>query len=538
MERQRTLSRVVDASEGAVMKENITIKNAHAHLPVQALWLLVPVEGLGVLAILAYVATHWQLFVQQTTAIMAWLALVVSMAAYLGLIYLLVRVVRSGIEALVALVQGLMGAYRQFEEARSVRTANKVSQALLHAGNNVVVYRNQAGEIIVKTIQQEKYNYSIRQIDAPGNGQQQLPPPKQGIPDVIRYEDVADAIPEDMSLLGIHPSNGDLELTLWEKLKCLWVVGSSSTGKSNTVFGKAREAVDHSAKLLPVDQHAGKDDSLARKLAPLKSAFLRPVAVKDNEVLDALNWFKTEFERRVNCPCGQQAKRCAACSQKIVLICDEMNRMVRNEALVKPLKEIVAICGEESRGFGMYGWFLSQKCAHLKWLRDSAITVIVHRLTRFEEALLACNDDRAAAKQLLTFKIGRTFVYGVDFDGLLELQQPLYDVPDVIESDLSYVESEEESDEDIHEVQTESLVESTSSTTGDVVPIDGEPTDRTFPFGVEKFRQAQKLLLAQRNQNDIICEVWNVQENTRAFRSAKEEFRQMLAYLASMAGEV
>jgi hypothetical protein len=362
----------------------------------------------------------------------------------------------------------------------------------------------------------------------------EAPREDEAIDAVVRYEDVADEVPEDMSLLGIHPSNGDLELTIWEKLKCLWIVGSSSTGKSNTVYGKALEAVEKGALLLPVDQHAGKEDSLARKLAPLRKAFKRSVAITDDEVLAAFDLFKAEFERRVNCPCGKQARRCAACSEKLVLICDEMNRMVRNERLVKPLKEIVAICGEESRGFGMYGWFLSQKCAGLKWLRDSAITVIAHRLTRFEEAKLACNEDRKAANRLLRFPVGRTFVYGVDFDGLLELQQPLYDVPAIVESDLTYVESEEESEEDIHEVKTESL----SSAANDTVPTDGQPTDRTFPFDAEKFRQAQKKLLAQRNQNDIICEVWQVQENTRAFRAAKEEFRLMLAYLASMAGEV
>ncbi len=113
-----------------------------------------------------------------------------------------------------------------------------------------------------------------------------------------------------------------------------------------------------------------------------------------------------------------------------------MNRMCRNEVLFKPLREIVAICGEESRGFGMYGWFLSQKCAGLKWLRDSAITVIAHRLTRFEEALLACNDDRQAAKKLLAFKVGRSYIYGVDFDEPIELQQPLYEVP-VVESTVT-----------------------------------------------------------------------------------------------------
>jgi len=63
------------------------------------------------------------------------------------------------------------------------------------------------------------------------------------------------------------------------------------------------------------------------------------------------------------------------------------------------------------------------------------------------------------------------------------------------------------------------------------------PLDATFPFDMKKFRHAQKRLLAKETQNKIICEVWDVQENTRAFRAAKEEFQLMLAYLASMVGE-
>lgn len=243
---------------------------------------------------------------------------------------------------------------------------------------------------------------------------------KDTLPDVVHYESIAHQVPRDMSLLGIHPDDGSLELTDWERLKAVWLVGTSSTGKSNTIFGKVLEAVSKGAKILVVDQHYQKDDSLGRKLAPLSHAFLRPIAITDQEVLDTLAWFKQEFEKRV---AG------ASCEQKIVLVCDEMNRMARNDTLLKALKDIVAICGEESRGFGMYGWFLSQKCVGLKWLRDSAITVIVHRLTRFEEALLACNDDRKAAKRLLNFKKGRTYIYGVDFEELLELQQPLYPVP-------------------------------------------------------------------------------------------------------------
>lgn len=251
--------------------------------------------------------------------------------------------------------------------------------------------------------------------------------PQEHIGAIVKYDDVRDDVPDDMSLLGIHPSDGALEFCSWEKLKMLWIVGSSSTGKSNTIYGKVLEAYNHGAKLLVIDQHAVKPDSLARKLEPLKGAFLRPIAVTDDQVLSTIQAFTAEFKRRVD---G------TSCEIKIVLIMDEINRMARNEALLAAIKEVVAIGGEESRGFGMYVWCISQKAVYLKWLRDSAITVIVHRLTSFAEALLACNEDRKAARRSLEFPIGRSFIYGVDFDDLIELQQPLYEVPETIESTI------------------------------------------------------------------------------------------------------
>lgn len=326
--------------------------------------------------------------------------------------------------------------------------------------------------------------------------------PKEAIPAVVRYEQVERDVPSDMSLLGIHPASGDLELTDWEKLKMLWVVGSSSSGKSNTVYGKVYEAVRRGARLLVVDPHAVKEDSLARKLAPFESAFLCPVASKENEILAVFNAFITEFEQRLE---GK------ASTPRIVLICDEVNHMMRVDALKAPLRNVVEICGEESRGFGMYGWFISQKCAHLKWLRDSAITVIAHALTRFEEAKLACNDDGAAAKRLINFKVGRTYIYGVDFDSPMELQQPLYGAPK-LDNPGTYPDGEflpetngetagnsfsyQPQKNEVSSKQTAAFVESVPETNGETAGnrFETENTDRPF--------ELKKMLLDIKKMSD------------------------------------
>lgn len=539
MEKQRTLSRTVDASDGPIMKENITIKNAHAHLPVQALWLLVPVEGLGVLAILAYVATHWQLFVQQTTAIMAWLVLVVSIAAYLGLIYLLVRVVRSAIEALVALVQGLMGAYRQFEEARSVRAANKVSQALLHAGNNVVVYRSPSGEIIVQQIQQEKYNYSIRQVDGASTQPQQLPPP-QGIPDVIRYEDIAHEVPESMSLLGIHPSNAHLEIIPPEQLKTVWFVGGSNLGKTNTVFGKVGDCVRWGCKVSICDQHAFKADGLTGKLSAYKQAFLHKPAQSDDEIKAAILSFLAEFQRRRDG--GEFTEKLLIVVDEVNGLCEHVVRVSREDAAmiyerygVEIKKErikmrvfiqlLVETCGYESRGFDMFGFFISQKAADLYWLRKAAMTVFVHGLLMKTEAMLACNENAEAAELVTHFKKGRTYCYGYEIDHPMELQQPLYSIP-VVDSTVS------------GPISNTATLPYPEEEGGDTLGDRGGKQSDTDSF--VQLSQAQKMKLLQvlecdgqqLGQNEIIRKVWGVEPSTRQGNAAAEELRIIRAYIA------
>lgn len=356
---------------------------------------------------------------------------------------------------------------------------------------------------------------------------------KDTLPPVIHYESIAHQVPRDMSLLGIHPDDGSLELTDWERLKAVWLVGSSSTGKSNTIYGKALEAVNKGAKLVVVDQHIAKDDSLGRKLSPLIGSFLRPIAVKDAEVLETLKWFKEEFERRVN---G------APCEQKIVLICDEMNRMVRNDDLKKPLQEIVAICGEESRGFGMYGWFLSQKCAGLKWLRDSAITVIVHRLTRFEEALLACNDDRQAAKKLLTFKVGRTYIYGVDFDEPMELQQPLYPAPrqdhpttypDGYSAPTLPLQTTTSTDEVIGSGRVVDFTQHQKQREAEMAENGSQAQKNEYDEG--RIARVAQMMIEGKSVNFILKEEWGVASAGGAYQAALTELREIQKIIAKRA---
>src|SRR6266487_760747 len=118
-----------------------------------------------------------------------------------------------------------------------------------------------------------------------------------------------------------------------------------------------------------------------------------------------------------------------------------------------------------------------------------------------------------------------------DNDALYLLLGPSTFVKSGMESNMESLPSKMESVMESNEESNELAVKSEGQQPG-------QRLDSSFPFDLARFRQAQKLLAeGERNQNEIICEVWDVAENTRAFRTAKEEFRLMLAYLASLAGD-
>lgn len=264
-----------------------------------------------------------------------------------------------------------------------------------------------------------------------------LSPPVPHLPEIVRYEDVRRYVPSGHALLGVD-EQGEVETCDFEKLMTCWIVGGSSTGKSNTVALKVDEAMrmGHNLRLLVIDPHAKKEDSLYNRIKAYESLFLRPVAYKPEQVHDALTWFLSEFNRRLDT---------GDCSYDILLVVDEVSNVIEMENpyaqtkdelkdIFKLLKRIATICGQEARGFGMFGWFISQKAAGLAWLRNVVITVIAHKMNMMNERMLACNQKTDIANDMETWPKGRVVVYGLGFEEVRVLQQPIFTTPRHIEN--------------------------------------------------------------------------------------------------------
>lgn len=315
-----------------------------------------------------------------------------------------------------------------------------------------------------------------------------LPPP-EGIPEVVPYSAIRDQVPGELSLLGIHPHNGELEIISPDKLKTAWFVGGSNTGKTNTVYGKVGDVVEWGAKILINDSHAHKDDSLTKKLRDFHHRLLMTPAQKDEDIKRATIRFLQEFMARRD--------EGSSCDELWLIVTDEVNATGEHMVAVTPEEEtwlkanfglkikegriklmvlfkiLAETCGYESRGFGMFGFFISQKAAGLSWLRNAMMTVFVHGLLMDSEALLAANNDRALAKLVRGFKKGRTLVYGYEIEQPLILQQPLYES---VKTDHPDVMSRQQEQEEVHPFTS-------ADYSADTIPLSPSPFQHIAPSG-------------------------------------------------------
>jgi hypothetical protein len=267
-----------------------------------------------------------------------------------------------------------------------------------------------------------------------------LPPPREDeIPALVRYTDIKCDVPAGHTLLGVGQGRR-LETRVFSVLDTCWICGGSKTGKTNTVSLKVEEAYAMGYKFIIVDPHKNKPDSLYNAISGYSDAFLLPVAMTYDQIEDALRVFLTEAQRRI---AG------GASSEKWILIVDEVGSLTGDKGKTSDQKRffnllynIARMCGQELRGFGMAGWFISQNAVGVAWLRTFAMTCIVHKLLMENEHKVATNNNMAIVREMDNWPRGRCLVHGLDIpEGQIVLQQPLFTPRRIVEAVLPDVTS-------------------------------------------------------------------------------------------------
>ncbi len=266
-----------------------------------------------------------------------------------------------------------------------------------------------------------------------------LPAPDadSAIPTLVRYEDIRAQVPRGHTLLGV--SERGVETREFAILSTCWIVGGSKTGKTTTVSLKVDEAYRQGCFFCVVDPHRYKEDSLYNAIKGYSDHFLAPgVAVTPEETLAVLKAFLREAQARLD---GRSPDRAPIIllADEVGHICDSIGLEGEELALAQEItglmKKISRMCGQELRGYKMYGWFISQTATGLAWLRKNAMTVIAHKVLMMSERKLACNEDATVARSMDTWPIGRVMIYGLDFpDGYLITQMAQFTAR-VVEAD-------------------------------------------------------------------------------------------------------
>lgn len=379
------------------------------HGPVIAIF--APITLIGVFIFGVFAATHWQRLVAMSSSVIMWSLTFLAAAAGIVLAWASVKLV------ILPLLHGGTEAYRHIAETR---TGVNRDRKVLAMHDNYVVLETEKGRYELLPVSQERHTYNHRvEIEETGDVPQ-LPAPS--LPTDVNYEDIREKIPSDRSLIGL--SEQGIETRENSIRALVWVVGSSGTGKTNTVSIRVEEDYARAYRFMVVDPHAFKDDSLYNAIKGYRDRFLMPMAQKAEAITAVLDGFLTEFYNRRD--------HGASCDIPITLIVDEVGSLADptddvEETNLEKLKRIARICGQESRGFNMRGMFISQTATGLSWLRKMAIMVIAHQVINFNERLLACNEDRKLARSMDDWPIGRTLIYGVGFpSGSLIVQQPRF----------------------------------------------------------------------------------------------------------------
>jgi hypothetical protein len=400
-----------------------------AHIPAFVLYLLIPVEMVGVCVFIVYAIFHWTAFVGQSAALFSWLAWFAGLMLYTGQAWLAVKVVRSGIEALLVLARGVADVHGKFVENRIARARRE----LLHTDTNYVVYLDR-GKVTVQPVIQERYTYSIRQAredseESEAGDTTVLPAPRvQTFRELLQEGVIQSAISQGKMLLG-YASGGTLRFGSWLDLYSCAVGGVSGSGKTTTVRFLLFQAILAGARLLMVDPHRGEpEESLAAQFQVFRNAHLyEPCDDNPSAILKRVRWLDKELKRR---------KATGDKLPFIIFVIDEFNAVMRVQQVRDEMSPLLVFIAQEGRKFGIFAMLIGQRWSHQDIggadIRTSLASALAHRFTDEEQAKKLVGSRNAA--RCLELQQGH-YLFRDTQGALTEMVTPF-----TVESDGAYIQ--------------------------------------------------------------------------------------------------
>jgi hypothetical protein len=512
-------------------------------IPHAAIWLLLPIEGIGVLVVLAYVTWHFQAFVANATNIFNWCVWAMGAALYTGfalvLIYCSLKAFRHFAETITAFTHAIADIRQKWIATDALKARIDV----LAERDNYIAYR-QNGRITVCPVLPGPSGRGgkVEVIESePGTGQL-LPAPILSFAELLRIGTIQAALAEGKMLLGYTADDGMPRFGSWMDLYSCAIGGVSGSGKSTTVRFLLFQAVLAGAKLVMVDPHIEeKNESLAAQFTNLRKDVhvFPPTDENEKQVLKRVRWLMKEYQRRKH-----QGK-----DYPIIFVLDELNEIVRtaSDELKQELSNLLLTIAQGGRKYGLFAMLIGQRWSEQDLggknfgaaIRTSLSAQLAHRFS-----------DEEQAKKLIGGKHGPK---------CLELQQGHYYfrdtqghlaemiTPDTVESDgiviqrlldaESTVETSYESSESSQKAERNQyaelpaggqplLPESTENSTKTVKNTDelGENTEV-----IAKMMRVLEMQADGKQKADIIKAIWGVSPGASpAYVRANNEYQQVL----------
>lgn len=531
-------------NENINVNERISFKTTN--VPHIALYLLIPIEFVGVCVFIVYAAFHWSTFVGQSAALFSWLAWFAGLVLYTGLAWLAVKVLRSGIEALLALAHGVAEIHGKFIENRIARARRE----LLHTDTNYVVYLDR-GKVTVQSVIQERYTYNIRQANEsqsalPGLDEvESLPAPVQTFRELLESGIVQQAIREGRMILGY--TGGVLRYGSWLDLYSCGIGGVSGSGKTTTVRFLLFQAVLANGRLIMIDPHIGEpEESLAAQFRVFKNIHqLPPCDDEPGAVTKRVRWLMKEYTRR---------KAKGIKGPALIFVLDEFNAIVRRlpDELRKELSDLLLTIAQEGRKFGLFAMLIGQRWSEQDLggknygaaIRSSLASTLAHRFT-----------DEDQAKKLIGGRNGAR---------CLELEQGHYYFRDTQGALSEMITPYAEMEDGVYIQQLldgESTPETTGYDTENTARVDFSalPAASTEPLQLARFRSentatssfqgrentdlqglARRVMSLQAEgvqKPDIMRQVWGVNPGgSEEYKRAIEQYQQVMRFIAEQLG--
>ena len=390
------------------------------------------VIGLISIVLVGFIVTHFQQTIAFFVSIFTFIAFLISILPQVLHYGFLLACVFAGLGILYGIVRLVSVISERLAVASAKRARAGMERARLRQEKVETEQRRVELQRRQVQLEQETYNYDERrrrgsmqeyQRVEEGRGyatrqltqgvepeqEQEEKPVIPGMPqlDVCYYRDYARYVRPGQLLIGIR-KDGKPRVGTWADMKVVLVLGGSASGKTTTIAQQCLAIVRGGGMLAFCDPHAHKEDSLFKKVYPLRgAAFPGTVfAVEHVDILRNIQVIKAELDKRV---------QGADCSIPVCLVVEEMNRLQRDKAISNALTEVLQIIGQEGRGYNVFAVIGAQQISHFAGIRKSIISFVIHRVDESEAQL--CIPARFA-KYAPELRPGQTIIK--DADGMTE----------------------------------------------------------------------------------------------------------------------